>query len=86
MAFGAVCGDLVKSPHRKDGGPEDQYSKKLNRFEEVRPPLSASEIKEITGSNYVFMGTMFGLDAESGKKLLEEAAHRTKSLASLVDS
>jgi len=86
VAFGTVSGDLVKSPHRKDGGPEDQYSKKLSRFEEVTPPLSAAEIKEITENNYVFMGTMFGLDAESGKKLLEEAARRTKSLASLVDS
>jgi len=85
VAFGTVSGDLVKSPHRKDGGPEDQYSKKLSKFEEVTPPLSAAEIKEITENNYVFMGTMFGLDAESGKKLFEEAARRTKSLASLVE-
>jgi len=31
--------------------------------------LTAAEIKRITGINHVFMSTMFGLDADSGKAI-----------------
>ncbi len=43
--------------------------KKLNKFVIVDPPLPAAEIKRISGINHVFMSTMFGVDAESGKKV-----------------
>jgi len=46
--------------------PDEEYFMKLQRFEQVSPPLTATEIKRITGINHVFMSTMFGLDVESG--------------------
>jgi hypothetical protein len=42
---------------------------KLQRFERVSPPVTAAEIKKITGVNHVFMGTMFGVDADGGKAI-----------------
>jgi len=78
VAFGAASGDLVKSKHRPGGGPEDQYSMKLRNFFELSAALAASEIKEITENNYVFRGTMFGIDADAGHKLLTEATKRKK--------
>jgi DNA primase len=68
VALGEADGRLVKNAYR--GKPEDvdeEYSMRLQRFQRVSPPLTAAEIKKITGFNYVFMSTMFGLDADSGK-------------------
>ncbi len=68
VAFGEADGKIMKLPYQ--GNPEDadeEYAMKLNRFQRVNPPMSAAEIKQVTGTNYVFMSTMFGMDAESGK-------------------
>lgn len=68
VAFGEADGKLRKSSYQgNQDEPDEDYSMKLNRFQKVSPPLSASEIKKITGVNHVFMSTMFGLDADSGK-------------------
>jgi hypothetical protein len=70
VAFGEADGNLQKAPYQgKTEHPDEEYSMKLQRFRLVHPPLPASEIKRITGTNYVFMSTMFGLDAEGGKTL-----------------
>jgi hypothetical protein len=73
VAFGTGSGKVDKSadPTDKHAGPDDMYSTQLEKFQEVSPPIPAAEIKGITGNNYRFMGTMFGLDRDSGKKLLE---------------
>ncbi len=68
VAFGEADGRLQKAPYQgNQDQPDEDYSMRLNRFQKVSPPLSASEIKRITGINHVFMSTMFGLDADSGK-------------------
>ncbi|WP_297575012.1 hypothetical protein [uncultured Deefgea sp.] len=68
VAVGEADGTLLKAPYQgNEDDPDEDYSMKLNRFQDVDPPLSASEIKKITGVNHVFMHTMFGLDADSGK-------------------
>jgi hypothetical protein len=70
VAIGEADGRLVKCAYQNT--PEDaeeEYSMKLQRFQIVSPPLTAAEIKKISGVNYVFMSTMFGLDAESGKAI-----------------
>ena len=36
--------------------------------------MIAREIKDVTGVNHVFMGTMFGLDADAGKALRKTMA------------
>jgi hypothetical protein len=49
---------------------------KLNQFYQLEKPLSASEIKGITGVNHRFMSTMFGISAEGGKTLYKAALAR----------
>ena len=70
VAYGKVTGKLLKAPYHGDPKePDEEYSKKLEPFKLLSPPLSASEIKRITGINHSFRGTMFALDAESGEKV-----------------
>lgn len=73
VAFGKTDGKLVKSPH--EGNQDEEYSRKLHPFRRLSRPLSAAEVKTITGVNHVFMGTMFGLDVEAGKRI-EEFLHK----------
>ena len=42
---------------------------KLKNFKILKRPIPASEIKNISGVNYVFMQTMFSIDSETGEKL-----------------
>ncbi|MGH8069141.1 MAG: hypothetical protein ACRERE_28685 [Candidatus Entotheonellia bacterium] len=68
VALGEADGKLQKAPyHEQDEHVDEEYFMKLQRFQRVSPPLTAAEIKTITGINHVFMSTMFGLDADGGK-------------------
>lgn len=70
VAYGEVDGNLRKSNYH--GNPEhseEEYSMRLNRFHRLETPMSAAEIKEETGVEYVFRSTMFGLDDENGRKI-----------------
>jgi hypothetical protein len=67
VAFGEADGKLKKAPYEEN--PDEEYSMKLQKFHRLTRPLSASEIKTITGVDHVFMTTMFGVDADSGKKI-----------------
>lgn len=70
VALGEADGRLQRAAYH--GNPEhadEEYFMKLQRFQRVSPPLTAAEIKKLTGVNHVFMSTMFGLDAESGKAI-----------------
>jgi hypothetical protein len=67
VALGKADGNLVKCPY--EGNPDEEYFRKLHQFRRLSRPLTAAEIKTITGINHVFMGTMFGVDIESGKKI-----------------
>lgn len=70
VAMGEADGKLQKAPyHGNQDEPDEEYFMKLRRFHKVSPPLSASEIKKITGINHVFMSTLFGLDEKSGKAI-----------------
>jgi hypothetical protein len=70
VAIGEADGNLKKAPYQ--GNPEhedEEYYVQLNHFKKVSPPLTAAEIKNITGIKHVFMSTIFGLDAEGGKDI-----------------
>jgi hypothetical protein len=67
VAFGEADGKLKKAPF--EDNPDEEYSMKLQKFHRLSRPLTAAEIKSITDVDYVFMTTMFGVDAESGKKI-----------------
>lgn len=67
VAVGLANGRLEKLAY--EGSSEGEYAMKLNQFRHVDNPVTAAEIKSITGINYRFMSTMFAIDAESGAKL-----------------
>lgn len=70
VAFGEASGKLEKLPY--NANPEhidEEYSMKLHNFQRLSTSLTAAEIKKITGVNHVFMSTMFGIDADSGKAI-----------------
>jgi hypothetical protein len=86
VAFGNADGQLLKaSYHGKTENIDEEYSMKLQRFQTVAPPLTAAEIKKITGVNHRFMGTMFGLDVDSGKAI-HKAIHDRKTAPPSLDT
>ena len=75
VAIGKASGILEKRPHGNPQSPEDEYAMPLKNFMLLDNPLPAAEVKEVTGVDYRFMGTMFALDAESGKILSAHVLH-----------
>ena len=70
VALGKADGNLQQVAYRgQTEHADEEYFMKLQNFQRVSTPLSAAEIKKITKNNYVFMGAMFGLDADSGEAL-----------------
>lgn len=77
VAVGKASGKLqIRNYHKDQKHVDEEYLMKLNQFHLLDSPMSASEIKDITGVNHRFMSTMFGVDADSGKKLFKEALNR----------
>lgn len=73
VAAGKINGTLKKRNYHNDPKHiDEEFYMKLEQFHLLQTPMKAAEIKEITGVNHRFMGTMFGLDEESGKKLYKE--------------
>jgi hypothetical protein len=80
VAVGKASGDLKMRDYQGNKKhADDEYYMKLNQFHTLSSPLSAAEIKDITGVNHRFMSTMFGVDADAGKKLYKEALARGKA-------
>lgn len=72
VAMGRASGKLQTAPYHGDQKlTDEEHFMVLDRFQNVNPPLPASKIKKITGTNYVFRGTMFSIDEESGSKLTD---------------
>jgi hypothetical protein len=72
VALGVADGKLQKAAcHWNPEDAEVEYSMKLLQFRRVSPPLTAAEIRKLTETKYVFMSTMFGLDADGGKTIRE---------------
>ena len=70
VAMGEADGKLEKAAyHNNPEHRDEEYFRKLRNFQLVDPPLTAAEIKDLSGVNYVFRNTMFGVDAETGKKI-----------------
>lgn len=77
VAFGRVGGKVEKRPYQGNPQyPDEEYSVPLSNFVEINPPVSAAEIKEVTGNNYVFRGTMFSIDKDSAEELKKYIANR----------
>ncbi len=71
VAMGRASGKLEKAAYHGDSKHNDEeYFMTLERFQLVKPPVPAAKIKEVTGTNHRFLGTMFSLDADSGNALI----------------
>ena len=72
VALGLASDKLEKQDyHHEKKYRDEEYFRKLDRFKLLKNPLSAADIKKITGINYRFMSTMFAVDKDSGDKLWE---------------
>ncbi len=77
IAYGNASDKLTKASYQgKKEYEYEEYSRKLNNFRILKEPISASEVKEITGTNYIFMQTMFGIDQDDAKKIIAVAEKR----------
>ena len=77
VAVGKASGKLkIRNYHADSKHLDEEYYMKLNQFHLLETPISASEIKGVTGVNHRFMSTMFGVDADNGKKLYREVLSR----------
>jgi len=80
VAFGQASGKVEKAPYHGDPRHKDEeYFTRLGRFQLVEPPVPAAEIKEVTGTNYSFRGTMFSIDAESAGALQTDIQTRARA-------
>jgi len=72
VAMGKANGKLVKASYQGNPDhPNEEYFMKLLDFHKINPPVTAAEIKRISGIDYVFMQTMFGLHSFGGKNILK---------------
>ncbi|MBU0654635.1 MAG: DUF4935 domain-containing protein [Gammaproteobacteria bacterium] len=69
IACGIASGDLKIRDY--DGDEGEEYYMSLNYFHLLKSPISASEMKYISGRNFNFMRTMFAIDTASGETLHE---------------
>lgn len=77
VAMGRASGQLERvAYHGEAKHADEEYFMKLDRFQRVTPPVSAATIKRVTGTNHRFLGTMFGLDPESGAALVTHIQKR----------
>jgi hypothetical protein len=66
VAFGVADGRLVVCDH--DGDHDEEHHMLLREFKQVSPPLTAAQIKDVTGTNHRFTSALFSLGAD-GKKV-----------------
>jgi hypothetical protein len=81
IAVGIASGKLEKRPYQ--GDPQhanEEYAMPLTQFKQLEQPITAADVKEITGINYRFMSTMFALDADSGKALYDHILLQRRGL------
>lgn len=70
VAVGKASGKLQKTAyHGESKHSDEEYYMSLERFRLITPAVPAAKIKEVTGANYSFRGTMFSMDAEGGNAL-----------------
>lgn len=69
IAYGYASGVLNKCPC--DGYIDYEYNMHLENFVVLEKPISASQMKEITGYGFNFRQTLFAISEESAKLIIE---------------
>lgn len=77
IAYGYANGKLNKSPC--DGHKDYEYNMKLENFETLSTPISASTMKKITQQGFNFRQTMFSISEEAAKKIIEKAKQQRRA-------
>jgi len=77
IARGKSKGVLYKADYQGDINCKDEeYYVELDDFATIKNPLSAAEIKNIAGIDYVFMQTCFSVDKSTGELVWNELDNR----------
>lgn len=71
IAYGYADGVLNKCPC--DGFDDYEYNMHLDRFVVLKNPVSASQIKNITGYGLNFRQTLFSISEESAKRIIKSS-------------
>ena len=80
-AFGKADGKLIKGAYHGDlKHADEEFFMKLTGVNLVDPPMTAAELKDITGKQLVFMQTMVSLDEASGAKVQAKLIVRKKAI------
>lgn len=70
VAMGRGCGVITKKNyHDLPTEANEEYYTTLDDFKILKKPLAAGDLKQITGVDYRFMSTMFGIGKENGDKV-----------------
>jgi hypothetical protein len=79
VGMGTATGEVKRAAyHGNPAQSDEEFYTRLAGFRPVDPPVSAPEIKELTGLKYYFGTTMFSIDEARGKRLVEHI-RRTKT-------
>ena len=70
VACGTATGRLETRPCGNE--PDGEHLQHLTSFRELRRPLSAAEMKRVTGQGFPFRTTMFSISDECRERLLDE--------------
>lgn len=70
IAYGIASGKLEMQDC--DGHPNYEYFMKLDKFKELKDPVTASEMKDITNQGFNFRQTMYSISEESRDLLIKE--------------
>lgn len=70
VAYGTGTGKFDKKDYI--GHPKAETFTKLNQFQVLKTPMSASQMKTVTGQGFNFRQTMFSISEESMDKLIAE--------------
>ena len=70
IACGFATGKLEKQDC--DGHPNYEYYMKLEKFQELKNPLSASDMKRVANQGFNFRQTMYSISEECKDFLIKE--------------
>ncbi|MCY4313574.1 MAG: hypothetical protein OXD44_07775 [Gammaproteobacteria bacterium] len=80
VAMGNASGRVERARYHGNTDHEDEeHFMTLNKFRKIDPPLDAAKIKEATGTNHVFMRTLFSIDKKSGEAICKKLDDRQVS-------
>ena len=71
VAYGKASGEVEKRDYHNDLNHtgDGEYFQSLSNFKHLQQPVTAAKMRDVTGSNFAFIATMFPVAEEAGRKL-----------------